>query len=111
MAYTTVAKVREKCTLWGSAPPTDNITNFIAQADKRINAVAGQTFTEAQASGSIVEGISTDLAAIYCIAFNTDAFATNAEAVATANFLYEMAMSSLSLLKDERTLNYINTIE
>ena len=107
MAYTTIAKVREKNTLWATDPPDANITNFIAHADKKINAIARTTFTEEQASDSIIEGLSTYLAAIDCVAFNVSAFATNADAVATANFLYGMAKEDIDLLRDKRTVNQI----
>jgi len=105
--YTTEAKVRYKCTQWATVPPQANIINFILHADGIINCAARQVFVATEAAGSLIEMISTNLAAYYCVAFDVSAFETNADAATTANLLYEAAQLGLNYLKDERVINAI----
>jgi len=109
MAYTTITKVREKCTQWATIPADANIRTIIDLVDGLINSATRQIFTESQASVSLIEQISTDLAAYHCVAFDVSAFETNSEAATTANLLYEMAQLGLEYLKDERIINFIKT--
>ena len=107
MAYTTIVKVREKNTNFGTDPPDANITNFIAHATAIINAKALTTFTDAQAADTIIEQLATDLAAFFCLIWKVEAFTNSTEAALTANMLYEIIDVSLKLLEDQRVVNMI----
>ena len=107
MAFTTVAKVRERCTKLGANPPDANITNFITHAEGIIKAIARTNITDAQAAGELPDTIATDIAAFYAISFDTAAFTTNSQASLSANMLYSMIALGLELLKDERVVKYI----
>jgi hypothetical protein len=108
MAYTTIAKVRNRNSLFASNPPDQAITEFIADADGLIDGLTGKDWGDTPPA--MIAQLSTDLAAYYAISYSPSAFASNSEAALTADMFWAAATRALTLLADKRVLDYLENL-
>lgn len=112
VTYTTAAIVRKRVEDIDSNLSDSDIEQFITDAEGIIDATMQHSFiaTFDATKHKILRNIATDLAAFYCIAFQTSNFASAQRAALAADMLWETAKRGLELLKDKRTVEYLKSL-
>lgn len=119
MAYTgifaTLAQVQYKAGANASATSTAEayVNSFMTEVESSINAMCRYNFSDAYATlnadtKGILQEVSSNLAAIYCIQFDMSGFTSRIEAEDMINVLRDAALRGLSILRDKKVQDFIN---
>lgn len=113
--FCTTAEVQRKAGSGASATAiAETFTNdFVSQAESEINAICRYNFSDAYAGlDADVKGIlkqaASNLAAIYCIAYDMSGFSSRIEAEDLINILRDGYLRCVSLLRDKKAQDFIN---
>jgi len=109
--YTTVALVKKRSQGISAGLTDPDIEENIYEAESIINCTMKNSFLSSfdETKHRIIRQCCTDLAAFLCISYDpASTFASLGDAEMTINLLWNSAERSLSLLSDERTVEYLD---
>lgn len=113
--FATTAEVSRKAGANASATSNTEayINDYMTQVESHINATCRFNFSDNYSSlnvdtKNILKEVASNLAAIYVIQFDFSGFTTRTEAEDMINVLRDAALRGLSLLRDKKTVTYLN---
>lgn len=113
--FATTAEVQRKTGSGASATSNTEayINDFISQAESEINLTCRFNFSDNYASlnvdtKAVLKQIASDLAAISVISYDMSGYASRIDAEDLINVLRDRALRGLTLLKDKKSVDFIN---
>jgi len=114
--FATTAEVSRKA--GANASSTSNveayINDFMLQVESQINSMCRFNFSDAYSDlnadvKALLKEIASNLAAIYVIQYDMSGFTSRTEAEDMINILRDAALRGLSILRDKKVQEFINT--
>jgi len=113
--FATTAEVLRKAGAHASAASKDEafVNDYMTQAESIINSVCRYNFSDNYAAlnadtKGILKQVASDLAAIYVITYDMSGYTTRITAENMVNILRDAALRGLSILRDQKTQDFIN---
>lgn len=113
--FATTAEVQRKAGANASATSkAEAYTNdFMTQAESLINATCRYNFSDNYAAlnadvKALLKEVASDIAAIYVIQYDLSGYTSRTEAEDMINILRDAALRGLSILRDKKTVDFIN---